>query len=94
MCNLDKFRKFGPGVYLMFKLFKHLIILMGIATLLALPQFIILMASPYYSDNNGAVRLNLMRLTLASLQPQHFVFYAGMDLLVTSFFFIGLIFWS
>ena len=68
-CHEDKFRKFGPGVFLMFKFIKWMIIITLVACVFSLVQFFVLLESPYYQDSGNIVRLNLMRLTIASLQP-------------------------
>ena len=65
--GIEKFRKFGPGVYLMFSFLKWMLILMSIAAVFALPMVVLLLESPHYRDSAGLVRIGLMRLTIASL---------------------------
>lgn len=51
----------------MFKLLKSLVIIFGILSVLIAVQFILLMKSPYYQGYENIVRLNMLRLTIASL---------------------------
>jgi hypothetical protein len=49
------------------------------------------MKSPYYQGFQNIVRINMLRLTIASLQPEYYNMYIGLDVLsivIVSGFFI------
>ena len=92
--DIDRFQVLGPGLFLMFKFLRHMLILLVFACLFALPSFAILLQSPYYSHSPGFVRINMLRLTLASLEPEFFNAYVGLDLMATLVFLVGLIVWN
>ena len=46
--SIEKFKKFAPGIYLMFKLLKHLMLMFGIITIIAMIQIVVLFKSPFY----------------------------------------------
>lgn len=52
----------------MFKLLKHLILMFCAIGVLSIIQMLILLKSPFYTGYDSIVRINLLRLTIASLQ--------------------------
>lgn len=53
----------------MFRIIKHFILVLAIMSIISFIQMLILLKSPYYKNYPDVVRINLLRLTIASLQP-------------------------
>lgn len=90
--NVDKFKKFSPGVYLLFRLLKHLIFMLCCMSLISFVQILMLLKSPYYKNFPDVVRMNLLRFTIASLEPQDYWIYIILDL-ANLLIFVGFMFW-
>lgn len=66
----------------MFKLMKHLMLMFGIISLISIIQIVILFKSPFYKGYEGVVRINMLRLTIASLQLEEYELYIALDAII------------
>jgi hypothetical protein len=62
--------------------------------IISLIQLIFLLISPYYQGFENVVRVNLLRITIASLQSQHYNIYIGLDFAIVLIVSGFLIWWS
>lgn len=66
----------------MFRLLKHLLLMFAIISIIAIVQVIVLFKSPFYQGYESVVRINMLRLTIASLQVEDFEFYVVLDAII------------
>jgi hypothetical protein len=91
---VDTFQKFSPGVYLMFRFLKHVIMMFCVIAGISAIQLTMLLLSPYYQGFGDLVRINMLRVTIASLQPQFNTLYVQLDWAIVIVVVGFLVWWS
>lgn len=78
----------------MFRLLKHLLLMFAIISIIAIVQVIVLFKSPFYQGYESVVRINMLRLTIASLQVEDFEFYVVLDAIIVVVICVFYIWWN
>ena len=78
----------------MFKLLKHLILMFCAIGVVSMIQMLILLKSPFYKGYESIVRINMLRLTIASLQLEDYDIYIVLDICVVLLTCGFLIWWN